>query len=501
MTRRQATAAPAVRRVAAYVRQSVTRSVEEFGSTRAQEDVLRAWATMQGGATTVTVFRDDNRSGASLDRPAFQSMMREVRAGKFDVVAVVRLDRLSRSLRDFVGLVDELNRLGVALVSTSQSFDTSTPLGRMTMSLLAVFGQFERETTAERTQEKISAARRRGLFTGGNVPMGFRLVGGKLVVDTAAAVVVRELFAAYLQTGSALKTARVLNERGHRTRMGRAWDKDRVLTALRSPVMCGCVNADGEIVLGQHEGIIDRATWDAVQARLDAHPEQAVRQSRNPEYLLSGVLRCGCGAALTPASAVTRGTPYRYYQCVARAKRGKAGCPTRAWPAAEIEGFVIDRIRHVTADGALAEEVAGRLTTRLTQRRASAASQRRTAQATADRADREVRRLVDALAGASGDTRAELDRAIAAQVQTRDNAKAEVTARDEELAIIEAVRVDIAWVAQTLADFDLVWEHLTPLNRQRLVRALVQEVHVDAAAGTITATLVDLGAETLERAS
>lgn len=500
MSRRAPIPAPATRRVAAYVRQSVTRNVEEFGSTKAQEDVLRAWAVTQG-TTAVTVLRDDNRSGASLDRPAFQAMMREVRAGKFDVIAVVRLDRLSRSLRDFVGLMEELLQRGVAFVSTSQSFDTSTPLGRMTMSLLAVFSQFERETTSERTLEKIQAARRRGIFTGGNPPMGYDVVDGKLIIDEAAAVIVRDLFAAYLQTGSALKSARLLNERGFRTRRGQPWDKSRVLTALRSPVMCGCINADDDVVEGQHEGIVDRATWDAAQALLDARPDQDHPRSRNPDYLLAGVARCGCGAALTPGSAVARGTVHRYYTCVRRAKRGAEGCPSKGWPAEALEGFVVDRIRSITADGALAEDVAGRLTARIAERRSAAVARRRAIAATADRAEREVARLVDTLADATAEARVEVERRLQEHARVRDDARADAQAIDAELATLEGLRVDVAWVAQTLADFDLVWDHLTPLNRQRLVRALVTEVRVEADAGTMTVALVDLGLEEQRAAS
>jgi site-specific DNA recombinase len=395
----------------------------------------------------------------------------------------------------------EFEMHGTAFASTTQAFDSGSSLGKMTMGLLAVFAEFERSQTIDRTIEKIQASRRRGMWTGGNPPMGYDVVDGKLVIDEAAAVVVRDLFAAYLQTGSALKTARLLNERGYRTRRGQPWDKGRVLTALRSPVMCGCINADDEVVEGQHEGIVDRATWDAAQAVLDARPEQDHRQSRNPEYLLAGVVRCGCGAALTPGSAVARGVPYRWYTCVNRAKRGAEGCPSKGWPAEALETFVVERIRSVTADGALAEDVAGRLTTRISERRTAAMGRRRTITGTADRAEREVKRLVDTLADATADARTEVERRLQAQAQARDDARADAQAIDAELATLEGLRVDVAWVAQTLADFDLVWDHLTPLNRQRLVRALVTEVRVDAAAGTMTVALVDLGLEEQRAAS
>ena len=504
MSRRAPTTTPTTRRIAAYVRQSVTRNAEEFGSTKAQEDVLRAWAVTQG-TTAVTVFRDDNRTGANLDRPAFQQMMREVRAGRFDVVAVVRLDRLSRSLRDFVGLMEELLQRGVAFVSTSQSFDTSTPLGRMTTSLLAVFSQFERETCSERTQKKLHAARRRGIWTGGNPAAGYDVVDGKLVINPAAAIVVRDLFAVYLQTGSALKTARLLNERGYRARRGQPWDKARVLTALRTPVMCGCINADDEVVEGQHEGIIDRATWDAAQAMLNRHPAQSWSPpSRNAEYLLAGgIARCGgCGAALTPGSSKARGHTWRYYRCVTRNTKGDEGCRAKPFPAAALEDFVVERIRHLTADGELAADVAARLTMKLAEERGVVQAQARTLAQDQDRLAKEQGKLVEALTGsASVDARRAIEDRLATIRHERDAATLRRAQLDERLAGIEGVRVDIGWVAQALADFDLVWDNLSPLNRQRLVRALVRSVVMNPDAGTMTVTLVDVSVDSMRAAS
>lgn len=501
MKKNNTPSAPKALRAAVYSRQSVTRAQEEFGSTAAQEDMCRAYATSQGWQV-VGVFRDENVSGSHMDRPAFQRLMTEVRAGRLDMIVCLRLDRFSRSLKDFVGLIDELQEHNVGFTATQQSFSTHTALGRMVMGLLAVFSEFERTQTAERTKEKIAASRRRGRWAAGTAPFGFGLKDSKLVPIPAEIAVVRATFDAYLNHQSIRRTARYLNELGYRTRSGRRIDANRVVYSLRNVVYRGCVQHEGTVYEGEHDAVIDQETWDRAQALLADH-ENRVSAPRSMEYLLGGLVTCGCGAKMNGASARGRGgKTFRYYRCPRRDDEGPQACSRKALPAGELEAFVVERIREVTADGRLAEEVAERLAERIDSEQTRLAEKRvviaRTLAKHAERRTKHVESLADLSAAGRQATDEHLGR-LADQIEALEAEQAEV---ERKLRALEGMEADADFVAQSLANFDQIFDALTPDNKFRLVHALVHRVTVDEAKGTIEAELVELGvAEDVEAAS
>jgi DNA invertase Pin-like site-specific DNA recombinase len=263
-------------------------------------------------------------------------------------VVVYKVDRLSRSLLDFAQVMDFFSRRGVAFVSVTQSFSTSDSIGKLTLALLVTFASFERDMISERTRDKIAAARRRGKWTGGSVPLGYEVRDKHLVVNELEAVRVREIFEIYLQHGSALAVASALNQAGHKTkrheakngkvREGRAWNKADVLRILRNPVYAGCKGCGGELYKAEHEGLVDRAVFDRVQALLDNHSGTTRPPVHSPAYLLRGILKCGLwGRALTAGSNRTTGRTggsigTAAASATARAARTPAG-PHRYRPA------------------------------------------------------------------------------------------------------------------------------------------------------------------------
>ncbi|WP_347312025.1 recombinase family protein [Defluviimonas sp. SAOS-178_SWC] len=226
------------RRCAVYTRKSSEEGLEqEFNSLHAQREACEAYIASQRSEGWVLVrdqYDDGGISGGTLDRPGLQRLMTDIEDGLVDVVVVYKIDRLSRSLADFAKLVEVFDRNGVTFVSVTQSFNTTTSMGRLTLNILLSFAQFEREVTAERIRDKIAASRRKGIWMGGVPPYGYRVENRKLVIDDERAGHVRWIFAGFLEIGSATELAREVDRRGIRTPMGNRIDKKYLYRMLNN---------------------------------------------------------------------------------------------------------------------------------------------------------------------------------------------------------------------------------------------------------------------------
>jgi len=500
--------APEQRRCAIYTRKSTSAGLEQdFNSLDAQREACEQYIRAQAGAGWQLVaerYDDGGFTGANLERPAFQRLMAEVDAGRVDVVVVYKVDRLSRSLLDFAGVMGRFDQAGVSFVSVTQSFSTAESMGRLTLNLLLSFAQFEREMIADRTRDKIAASRRRGKWTGGAVPLGYEVQDKRLVVNELEAVQVREIFDLYLELRSAMAVARQLNGRDRTTkrhrsqdgrlREGRAWSKDAVLRVLQNPVFAGYIPYGDELHEGEHQAIIDRQVFARARALLQGKSAGGPGEGRNPAYLLRGLLRCACcGHAMTPASTRKDGKEYRYYRSTARDDLGREACQARPLPAASIEDFVVQRIREATADGSLARDVTRRVAARLAEQRKELQTERQSLPPAIAKLAAEGKRLAESLQQVDGPARRLLNdqlQEVAIQLGRHEAHLAEV---ERQLAQLDTIEVEAGWVARVLADFDAVWDVLTIENRARLVRAIVREVVVDEPNGTIQAVLTDLG--------
>lgn len=282
--------------------------------------------------------------------------MRDIEAGLVDLVIVYKIDRLSRSLLDFARVMERLTKHGTGLVSVTQNFSTTDAMGRLTLNMLMSFAEYEREMIAERTRDKISAARRRGKWTGGLVPLGYRIENGKLIIDEGEAAIVREIFASYIEHRSLFRVVDTLRDRGRKTkayvsktgnvRAAKAWTKHAVLRVLRNPVVAGLIHSDGTFFAGEHEPIISAEDFNHVKALLSGKGACRPPTVRNPAYLLRGVVRCArCGAAMTPGSTHKDTRTYRYYRCLTREKQGAGACASPPLPARPVEDLVIKYIR------------------------------------------------------------------------------------------------------------------------------------------------------------
>ncbi|MFN4282398.1 MAG: recombinase family protein [Alphaproteobacteria bacterium] len=337
-------------RCAVYTRKSTEEGLEmEFNSLDAQREACEAYIASQkseGWVELADRYDDGGFSGGTLERPALKRLLADIEDSRIDVVVVYKIDRLSRSLMDFAKLVEVFDRNGVTFVSVTQSFNTTTSMGRLTLNILLSFAQFEREVIGERIRDKIAASRKRGMWMGGFVPLGYEVRDRKLVINEAEAATVRMIFERFVEVGSATALARALAAEGVRTRRGRLVDKGFLYKLINNRVYIGDAVHKGTAYPGEHEAIITRALWDKVHGILRESPRvRAGRTRAATPALLKGLIFGPTGCAMTPTHTRHGDKLYRYYVSQSVLKRGADACPVGRVPAAEIEGAVVDQLR------------------------------------------------------------------------------------------------------------------------------------------------------------
>jgi site-specific DNA recombinase len=339
-------------RCAVYTRKSSEEGLEqEFNSLHAQREACESYIASQRSEGWVLVrdhYDDGGISGGTLERPGLKRLLADIEDGLVDVVVVYKIDRLSRSLMDFSKLVEVFDRNGVTFVSVTQSFNTTTSMGRLTLNILLSFAQFEREVTGERIRDKIAASRRKGMWMGGVPPLGYEVKDRKLIENHADSAQVRWVFDRFIEIGSGTELARDLAARGVTTARGHRIDKKFIYRMLNNRVYIGEAVHKGNSYRGEHEAIIDREIWDRVHAILTESPrKRAARTRADTPALLKGLLFGPDGAAFSPTHTRKGGRQYRYYVSQSVLKHGAGSCPVGRVPAGEIEAAVIAQLRAV----------------------------------------------------------------------------------------------------------------------------------------------------------
>jgi DNA invertase Pin-like site-specific DNA recombinase len=354
-------------RCAIYTRKSSEHNLDlAFSSLDAQREACEAYIRSQAheGWRLIPGRYDDGAfSGASLERPALQQLLADVRAGTIDIVLVYKVDRLTRSLADFAKLVELFDAHGVSFVSVTQSFNTSSSMGRLTLNVLLSFAQFERELIGERVRDKIAASKRKGIWVGGPLPLGYAAVDKKVVVVPAEAEAVRTIFERYLALGSIRALAADLDHRGIRSKPrrlstgrsigGGAFGVGALAYLLKNRFYIGEVVYRGQINRGDHTPILGPDLFEAVQRKLAAQAVERRCRLRGSPAALSGRLFDDRGNRMSPSHTNKAGARYRYYvsQAVLQRKPLAAGAIARV-PAAEIEMLISAAVRsHLQANG------------------------------------------------------------------------------------------------------------------------------------------------------
>ena len=295
-------------------------------------------------------YDDGGYSGGNLDRPGLQNLLEDIRAGLVDVIVVYKIDRLSRSLMDFARLVEVFDEHKVTFVSVTQSFNTTTSMGRLTLNVLLSFAQFEREVTGERIRDKIAASRAKGMWMGGFVPWGYDAADRKLVINEAEAAEIRFIFERFVELGSTTRLTRELVRKGITNKRGRPIDKGFLYKLFRNRVYLGEAVHKGTSYPGEHQAIIDQPLWDKVHSILKISPRVRANNTRaQTPAMLKGLIFTDTGVAMTPTHTRKGEKLYRYYISMDALKnRGDEGQGSIVrLNAGIIESAVVQKIRQM----------------------------------------------------------------------------------------------------------------------------------------------------------
>jgi DNA invertase Pin-like site-specific DNA recombinase len=354
-------------RCAIYTRVSTEHGLDqEFNSLDAQYDAASAYIKSQahaGWALIRSRYDDGGYSGGSTDRPDLQRLLDDIRARKIDVIVVYKVDRLTRSLADFAKLVELFDAHGVSFVSVTQQFNTTTSMGRLTLNVLLSFAQFEREVTSERIRDKIAASKRKGLWVGGPLPLGYAMKDGKIAVVEDEAERVRLIYRRYLELSGVNALARDLKEKEIRTKIrlratgvthgGIPFERGSLFYLLRNRFYIGEVKYKGEILPGEQPAIIERQLFDAVQRKLTDQWSHRNHAKSKSDHLLTGLLYDDAGYRMIPTHATKSGIRYRYYVSLPHLKGASktvsVGSVSRI-PGTDIEDIIVKSVNeHLVA--------------------------------------------------------------------------------------------------------------------------------------------------------
>jgi len=363
-------------RCAIYTRKSSEEGLEQdFNSLDAQREACEAYIASQkheGWELLPDHFNDGGISGGHLDRPALQKLMQAVDEKRVEQIVVYKIDRLTRSLADFAKLVDRLDAAETSFVSVTQSFNTATSMGRLTLNMLLSFAQFEREVTSERIRDKIAASKRKGMWMGGHVPLGYQANGRTLKIDEAEAQTIRTLFNLYQRLGSIREVQERAEAMGLRSRRrerscgrvsgGIPFDRGHLHHILSNPIYAGRIRHKEQVFDGQHSAIIDPQAWDKVQELLQGRASIARGSKKKATTSpLAGKLFDETGDRLTPSHSRKSGKRLRYYVSRRVIAGGSEKHPD-AWrlPAEQVEGLLTELIRrHLGRPDAVASMTQG----------------------------------------------------------------------------------------------------------------------------------------------
>ncbi len=340
-------------RCAIYTRKSSEEGLEQdFNSLHAQREASEAYILSQkheGWQVVRGEYDDGGYSGGNMNRPGLVRLMADIEAGKIDVVVVYKVDRLSRSLHDFAKMVEVFDRHGVSFVSVTQQFNTTTSMGRLTLNVLLSFAQFEREVTGERIRDKIAASKKKGMWMGGAVPLGYRVEERMLLPAPDEVPLVEKIFARYLVLGSVRALHEELKQQNIKTRSGNILSRGALYGMLSNPVYLGKIRHKENIYDGEHTAIIEQELWDAVQQQLLVNGPQLRKRNRiTDRSILTGKIFDEAGEPLVPSHSEKRGRRYRYY--ISKSIRNNlVADSSNSWrvPAFEIEQQVFQALRSV----------------------------------------------------------------------------------------------------------------------------------------------------------
>lgn len=341
------------KRCAVYCRVSSDERLDQsFNSIDAQREAGIAYVASQkteGWELVPDFYEDPGFSGGNMERPGLKRLLKDIQAGKIDIVVVYKIDRLSRSLADFAKMVEVFDNHMVSFSSVTQQINSATSMGRLMLNVLLSFAQFEREVTGERIRDKIAASKRKGMWMGGSVPLGYRVENRALQIDPQEAELVHRIFEQFITEQSTTKIVKELNEQGIQTKRKKAFCKQSIYKILHNRTYIGEISHKGESFPAQHERLIDQITWERTHAILSQDNRQRCKnvwekKNRN-DFLLRGIAYTQDGDLLIPmATKKPNGKVYRYYVINKKIHNGAEAAQSWNYQAAMLEDAVSDKL-------------------------------------------------------------------------------------------------------------------------------------------------------------
>jgi len=349
-------------RCAIYTRKSSEDGLEQaFNSLDAQRSAAENYIASQiheGWVLISTEYNDGGYSGGSMERPAFKKLLQDIREDKIDCVVVYKADRLSRRLFDFTQIVEIFDQHKVSFISVTESFNTSTAAGRLMFGMIMSFAQYERELTSERIRDKVAASKKKGMWMGGSVPLGYDAKDAKLLLNEEEAKIIRNIFNIFIESESITETARELNKHGFitkswvsktgRIQKGKKFNKQNVRRFLENKIYAGMIEHKNQSYEGLHEAIITKEIWEKADSILNRNQQNQIiipKSRITSAPLLKGIIRCGvCGAKMVPTYTKKQGKRYRYYLCSSKAVGNNDSCKIARVSANEAENVITNQI-------------------------------------------------------------------------------------------------------------------------------------------------------------
>ena len=340
---------------AIYTRVSTDGQAEvEFNSCEAQESKIRAFVSSQEDMEVYNVYSDPGFTGANTNRPALQQMFKDIQERKINLVIAYKIDRLTRSPKDFYQIIEFFEKYEVSFISVTERFDTSTPSGRLLRNIMLTFAQFERELTGERVRDKLLERAQKGFPHGGHEPLGYIKENKRFIIHEHEAEAVRLIFEEYVSGTSLPDIVKELADKNFIQKDGKLIDKSRVWHVLRNPVYMGIIQHKGKSYKGIHEPLISKELFEEAQT---INPDRTKSIKHYKTNYLGGLIVCAeCGSSMTPTHSIKRTVSnrkrkYYYYRCTCTLKKQWKTCSTKQISADRIENFISDNFERIANDG------------------------------------------------------------------------------------------------------------------------------------------------------
>jgi site-specific DNA recombinase len=474
-------------RCAIYTRVSSDEGLDQqFNSLHAQQESCAAYIASQrheGWQVAAGHYEDAGYSGGSMDRSGLKRLLADVEARLIDVVVVYKVDRLSRSLLDFTKIIELFDRCGVSFVSVTQHFNTRSSMGRLTLNVLLSFAQFEREVIGERIRDKIAASKKKGIWMGGMPPLGYDVRDRKLVVNAEEADLVRNIFRRFVALRSGTLLVKELAAEGRRTkawktqggreRRGQPFGKGAIYKLLHNRTYLGEVSHRGQIHRGEQDAIVPHALWEEAHAIIAESPHGRSNRTRAiTPAPLRGVIRCAAhGCAMAPTFTKKKHRKYRYYLCTYASAHGYDSCPNPSLNAGEIERAVLHQLRSIF----VSPEVLAKSFRAARSRQTSEIRRLQAERAALDARRQELTEAAQRTLTTGGRGRSPALQRINDDLDALEERLSQICAELDALGSIDISERDLAAAFRQVA---AIWDQLFPVEQERVVRILIEEIRV-----------------------